>query len=185
MKCTMIALVTALAVGRPLVSLAADAQSLADVARQEEARRKAIKQPARVYTNDDLKRYQPLSTLPAAEPAPPPPQAAPPAPKPPEPAAPQEPVKDEAYWRARVGDVRTRIDRAQLQIDALQTQANSLYADFVNRDDPVQRLQLEARRQKVLAELDRTKTELVELQKAAADIEEEARRAGVPPGWLR
>ena len=30
------------------------AQSLADVARQEEARRKEIRQPARVYTNKDL-----------------------------------------------------------------------------------------------------------------------------------
>ena len=32
------------------------AQSLADVARAEEARRKTVKQPGKVFTNEDLKR---------------------------------------------------------------------------------------------------------------------------------
>src|SRR5258706_7746995 len=48
-------------------------QSLTDVARAEEARRKAVKKPAKVYTNDDLAR--------PGEASPPPPStaAAPPA----------------------------------------------------------------------------------------------------------
>jgi len=36
-----------------------------------------------------------------------------------------------------------------------------------------------------LTELDRLKKQIVDDQKAITDIEEEARRAGVPPGWLR
>src|ERR1700686_1227727 len=40
------------------------AQSLADVARQEEARRKEIRQPAKVYTNKDLVSVPSRSTQP-------------------------------------------------------------------------------------------------------------------------
>jgi hypothetical protein len=36
-----------------------------------------------------------------------------------------------------------------------------------------------------MAELERLKKQVVDDRKAIADIEEEARRAGVPPGWLR
>jgi len=36
-----------------------------------------------------------------------------------------------------------------------------------------------------VAELDRLKKQLLADKKAIADLEEEARRAGVPPGWLR
>jgi hypothetical protein len=55
----------------------------------------------------------------------------------------------------------------------------------VNRDDPAQRAVIADNRQKSLAELDRVKSEIEKNKKAIADIEEEARRAGVPPGWLR
>jgi hypothetical protein len=40
-------------------------------------------------------------------------------------------------------------------------------------------------RQRSLAELDRLKIEILQHTKAIADIQEEARRAGVPAGWLR
>ena len=36
-----------------------------------------------------------------------------------------------------------------------------------------------------LAELERVRTEITQFQKSITDIEEEARRAGIPPGWLR
>ena len=57
--------------------------------------------------------------------------------------------------------------------------------DFVNRDDPAQRAKLEADRKTALAELERVKKELETQTKGIAAIEEEARRAGVPAGWLR
>ncbi len=69
--------------------------------------------------------------------------------------------------------------------DALQSRLNALTTDIVNRDDPAQRAQLERERQRALLELDRTKIEIAEHVKAIAAIEEEARKAGVPPGWLR
>ncbi len=48
-------LVLGLSLSALFLPLAAIAQSLADVAREEEARRKTVKLPGRVYTNADLK----------------------------------------------------------------------------------------------------------------------------------
>jgi hypothetical protein len=60
-----------------------------------------------------------------------------------------------------------------------------LWTDFVNRGDPVQQRAIEQERNKALAELERLKKEIDENQKAVAVIEDEARREGVPAGWLR
>jgi hypothetical protein len=57
--------------------------------------------------------------------------------------------------------------------------------DFINRDDPAQKAKLETDRKAALAELERVKKEMNDQTKAIAAIEEEARRAGVPAGWLR
>jgi hypothetical protein len=55
----------------------------------------------------------------------------------------------------------------------------------VARDDPAQRAVIAADRQKALAELERVKQEIGQHTKGIAAVQDEARRAGVPPGWLR
>jgi len=171
----------------------ASAQALGDVAKREEARRKQVKAPAKVYTNDDLR-----ADTGSAAPAPAPvsqgaaPNAAPPAaspaggqPKDDQQAAADDAKKTEAYWRDRVAKARADLDRAKTFADALQSRINALTTDFVNRDDPAQRAKIEGDRKAALAELERVKKELSDQQKAITAIEDEARRAGVPAGWLR
>ena len=80
---------------------------------------------------------------------------------------------------------RAALERSRIFAEALQSRINALSTDFVNRDDPAQRAQLELERQRSVAELERVKREMGEQTKAIAAIEEEARKAGVPPGWLR
>lgn len=169
--------------------LSAGAQSLADVARKEATRREAVKAPARVVTNNDLRVVAP-AVPPAApgDPAAQPPAAAGGAPaevaaeKPPE--AP-DPTKDPEYWRKRITDARQARDRNAFLLEAIQSRINALTTDFSARDDPFQRAQIEINRQKAIAELDRMAKAQVELEQKISDIEEEARRANVPPGWLR
>ena len=62
---------------------------------------------------------------------------------------------------------------------------DGLWAEFTARDDPQARAGLERDRQAALAELEQTRTELERLAEEISDIQEEARRAGAPPGWLR
>ena len=165
-------------------------QTLGDVAKREEARRKQVKTPAKVYTNEDLRGGDAGAAAPA--PASTAPNAAPPAapaagaqPKDADKAAADDPKKTEAYWKDRLAKARGDLDRAKTFADALQSRINALTTDFSARSDPAQRAQIGNDRQKALAELDRVKKEIEASTKAIADIQEEARKAGVPAGWVR
>ena len=169
------------------------AQSLGDVARKEESRRKAVAGSGKVYTNEQLRGDSTPPALPSSPASPKAPSGkASPGDKSAgtekgadKPAEKTEEKKDEAYWRGRMAAARTGIDRARAFAEALQSQINGLNAEFTARDDPAQRTLVGDKRQKALDELARVKKEITDLEKAIRDIEEEARKAGAPPGWLR
>jgi hypothetical protein len=92
---------------------------------------------------------------------------------------------DEAWWRARIAAVRATLDHDQLLADAMQSRINALSTDIVNRDDPAQRGVLIEQRLRSVTELDRLKQAIEADGKAIRDIAEEARKQGVPPGWIR
>ena len=171
------------------------AQSLADVAQKEEQRRKTAKPAGKVITNKDLGDVPPPAAVTppddaktadakaaeakAAEAA----KTA----KPAEPGADDSkaPVKDQAYWSGRMKELRSKLELDEISAEAFQARINALNADFVNRDDPAQRALIAQNRQKAVAGLERLTKAIADGKKAIADFEEEARRAGVPPGWLR
>lgn len=165
----------------PLAVYAQEQPSLADLARQEAARRKALKTPSKVITDKDLKPARPVSpqAVPGTAPAVPTAQEVP---------AAEEPAgetHDEAWWKGRMEQLREELRRSEIFAETLQTKINALTTDFVNRDDPYQRAKVGEERQKMLAEQDRVKSDTDRIKKAITDLEEEARRAGVPPGWIR
>jgi hypothetical protein len=182
----------------------ARAQSLADVAKKEGERRKTTAEPAKVYTNKDLTKKGDGSPG-ASDAAPAGADAAKDATtKSPKESAKddkeaaqdkdaakaanketKEPVKDRAYWLGRLKALEDKLLRDSNYLDAMQTRINALNTDFVNRDDPVQKSAVERDRQKAIAEQNRLKKDVVDDRKAIDDFQEEARRAGVPPGWLR
>ena len=176
-----------------LVSCAAAtaaAQSLVEVARQERLRREALARqagpdaaPPRVYTDADLvysgrltMRVDDQARDAGAESG----AAAT------EPATPDAAADgDEDRWRNRMAEARQALEQAERRAAELQTRVNRLWADFTARDDPAQRAALEQDRAAALDELEATEAEADELARAIIDLRDEARRAGVPPGWLR
>ena len=168
------------------------AQSLADVARHEQERRKTIKKPSKVLTNKDLAAAT-AGSIPATGDATPSTGDATPAAAGKDgqaPAAdstkkPAEPAKDQAYWSGRVKDLQTQISRNESFAVAMQSRINALANEYTNQGDGVRQKAIEADRLKAIDELNRLKKEIEENKKALADLQEEARRAGVPPGWLR
>lgn len=167
---------------------------LVDAARREAARRQAVRDAAvPVYTNADIERL--------------PERAAPARPRVPAgettvttagvggdtvaardaapPAAGASPLGDEKAWRDRITAARSNLSRARVFAEALQSRINALTVDFTNRDDPAQRQQLFEQRQEALAEMSRVQSEIAAFTQEIVDIEDEARRLGVPPGWLR
>jgi hypothetical protein len=177
--------------GFVFTALPLEGQSLADVAKKEEERRKTVAQPAKVYTNKDLAPTPPATTPPpdTRTPAAARPEAVKDKDKEPpngaQPAGEKPVVKDQTYWGDRKKSLTAQLDRDQTLADALQSRINALTTDFVNRADPAQRAIIERDRQKALAELGGLKKQIEDDKKAIAGFEEEARRAGVPPGWLR
>ena len=183
------------------------AQTLAEVARAEQERRKAVGAAAKVYTNGSLKAELPPASPPmpvqpapgaastataqAGSPAATPEAAAKASPAVPAvPAGPATPAAaalptTEDGWRTRITGLRQTLARNQVLADALQSRIDALWMDFVNRDDPAQRSVVETNRNTALKELDRMRSEIKDGQKAVTDLEELARRAGVPAGWLR
>lgn len=173
-----------------LMATIASAQSLGTVAKQEEARRKTVKAPGKVYTNQDLRSSDASPAPEAAAPAAPaadatqPGAATPPAANPQTPPA-DDQKKDEASWKDRLKQARDAVDRSKTFADALQSRINALTTDFAARSDPAQRAVIEQDRKKALAELERVNQEIKDNSKAITDIQEEGRKAGVPASWYR
>jgi hypothetical protein len=170
-------------------STAVTAQPLAEIARLEKSRRAELAKkaasddaPPKVYTIADVNNSGHLTTGGA-----PPPSSA----EPEEPPADGEPTDeagealDEEAWRSRISAIRESQVRAELMAEALQNRVDSLWADYTARDDPAQRAVLEQNRQTAVDELADTQSQIEALTQEMADIRREARRASVPPGWLR
>ena len=172
------------------------AQSLADVARQEQDRRKTIKKPSKVLTNKDLGAVPATSASPPATPAA---SGTTPAAGGPgdadagtnKPAAndtekkAEEPTKDQAYWSGRWKELQAQINRNGTFAVALQARINALANEYTNQGDGMQQMAIAVERQKTIDELNRLTKQIADDKKALADLQEEARLAGVPPGWLR
>jgi hypothetical protein len=180
---------------------ASQAQSLADVARQEQARRKTVKRPTKVYTNADVKVIQPATpatgevtketsgdgtAIPAGEgstPASGQDGAAATAPD----NGPKPGVAsgDEAKWRSRFTDAREQVSRSQIQLEAMRVRVTQLNAAKATGPDGQQSASLQTRQREALQEFDKLRADVEKNQKALATLEADAKAAGVPPGWLR
>jgi len=200
----------ALSLAMVCMTASAPAQSLGDVARQEQARRKSTSS-GKVYTNDDLRSSPaPATTTPSSSggtvtgdakssatadakdgtksdstPAVDGKGADGKSTDAAGDKAKSKEAEDEAAWRKRQKTIQESLDRARTFADALQSRINGLTAEFAAKDDPAQRSLVATERQKALTELDRVKKEIQQHTQALDDLREEARKSGVPPGWLR
>jgi hypothetical protein len=196
MRSVVFGCVTALllTLGSPRVA----AQSLAEIARLEKLRREALAEKAaaengapKVYTDADLRGGGRLTTTNVQTPSPAASEVDP------EATTAGEDVEDsedapnasgpltEEQWRSRMATARQELERAQLLAEALQNRVDGLWAEFTARDNPVERTTIELDRLAALEEFENTVAAIDDLTQEITNIQEEARRANVPPGWLR
>lgn len=151
-------------------ALPVDAQSLAEVARQEEVRRAQVRVKSRVFTNSSL------SPAPGESPVAPPPavqetSATPATPTNSSAAAVTAPVVaqlDEREWRGRAASLRAQVALAAKELAALAG---------VSHDDPKEQALLDSVRQRRQAALTRA-------EDALRLFEIQADAAKVPKAWL-
>jgi hypothetical protein len=184
-------------------------QSLADVAKKEGERRQTTKSSTKVYTNGDLKPAGDRAPDAAAAPA----DASSLADKKSADAktdardskadakgdgkavdksaakdakaSGDDEEKGQEYWGGKMHALNEQLERDRMYAEAIQTRINSLTADFSAKDDPAQRAMIADDREKAVSELSRLRKQIEEDKDAIGNLEEEARHASVPPGWLR
>ena len=105
-------------------------------------------------------------------------------------AAPEETTStgytaDEQDWRRQAAERRREVATLKTRIGAMQSEVNRLLSEILQANDPNQNMRLRAEQQQAIEQLEALKKELADAQKGVQDFEEDARRAGVPPGWLR
>jgi tetratricopeptide (TPR) repeat protein len=126
-----------------------------------------------VYTIDDLRRAGGGRTPGAVPPQPPPPVVR---------ASAQELGENETRWREKAAERREAIRAAdqlvatlKAQVDQLQRQAGPASADG----------DLERERAKAQDDLESAQVRLAKAQRRMEELQDEARRKGLPPDWLR
>lgn len=95
-------------------------------------------------------------------------------------------ANDEQYWRNRHSEAVARLNAAQQNVERIQSEFNALQRAFYAEGDGVaQRGKIGAEANERLSMLDEAKKELQAATEAMSGLEEEARRAGALPGWIR
>ncbi len=165
-----------------VVAIPCSGQSLAELAAKEAARRAAIKEPANVITEKDL----PADKTPAGRRAPVEADGARPSATPPRTSTTtktDDNGHDERWWNARVQPLVEKLNRATRQLETARARARAISAEMQRSGTPAR---VAARKlQSVATEVDRRAVEVVNARRALGDLEEEARKAGALPGWLR
>lgn len=94
--------------------------------------------------------------------------------------------RTEADWRTRAARARDRIERTDAELAAAQAEVRRLENDFYawsdgNYRERVIRPAWDQAKERMKA----LEAESENARAAMADLEEEARKSGAPPGWLR
>lgn len=174
----------------------AGAQSLADVAKQEKERRKAVAEPARVYTEADVQTMAPLTTA-AARPEPAAAGASPggtsgavvagdeAAQGAKAPGQEGAPPTDEAGWQARLQQAREELARSRRLLSAMEQQLLALGLQNGSAQAAGRPVPGAAKQEEAFREVERLRAEVDKNTAALAQVDADARTAGVPPGWVR
>ena len=172
--------------------------SLGDLAKKEHARRlKVMEQHSvRTWSNDNMPKRPPSEGLTAAagmSSAPPPAASGstPAASTSPEAASSGETAggpetQDEAYYRKKAGELRSRLGTHQRELSVLQQKQGQNEMQYSS--DPNKTLQQEYSRSDINKANDsiaKKQQEILADQQAIQDLEAQLGREGHPPGWLR
>jgi hypothetical protein len=173
--------------------------SLADAVRAARRRKEQREQKAVAITNQSLVKDPKQGHVSTSRIQPAAPPTAPPAAHPGKgdgapatvapaaaPAASASPAGEEALWHERARSLQRRVDDLKSQIVRLEAETKQLEGDFYRWDDGQYRDRvIKPAWDKKREELETAKIQEKQAEAELADLPEKARRAGVPPGWLR
>ena len=95
-------------------------------------------------------------------------------------------VHDEKYYRKTMSGLRTRLDFHKRELSVLEQKLSQGSTQFYT--DPNKTLQEEFSRSginKLQEDIEKKKADIAADEQAISDLEDQLRREGAPPGWLR
>lgn len=160
---------------------------VADAARKARAEQKTAPKPKKVFTNDDIPSSPP-PTPPAATDATKKTdgQAQSEDPSGKKALDPEDDPKQEAYWHKRSRTLHAKLSAAEQELDVLQRELSKDEVQYY--PDPQKALMQQYNRSDInekRAKADAKKAEVESLKQQVSGLEDDVRKAGGDPGWVR
>jgi hypothetical protein len=93
--------------------------------------------------------------------------------------------KQPEYWKNQQLDLETQIAQLKENIASDQLQLNKLWSDFYIKNIPADQMAIKAQISQITNQIEQNKLSLSQSDGQLADLYEKARKAGIPPGWMR
>ncbi len=155
--------------------------ALVELSKREKERRRKIKKHSVVITNETLKQMGSFSPSlqvkgSGAETSSAPARTT---------SLEEEKYKDPNYWKTMKANILRQIRELEEKIKKLRSDINFLSTQFLLEERPFERSNVKSRLEEAKGLLNQALKQLQEKKKELERLYREARRRGVPPGWLR
>jgi predicted RNase H-like nuclease (RuvC/YqgF family) len=97
----------------------------------------------------------------------------------------KDPRQEIQYWQDLKKRLQEEISTLKQKVQKDQLQLNQLVTNYISMNLPLQKIDMKNQIDKLSADLEKDKLKLEGLQKEMDSLPEQARKAGVPPGWVR
>ena len=94
-------------------------------------------------------------------------------------------TKQPDFWKKQQSDLEERIAKLKEDIDREQAELNKLWSDFYIKNIPAEQDAIRVQISQITNQIEQKKLFLSQSENQLEDLFERARKAGVPPGWLR
>ncbi len=94
-------------------------------------------------------------------------------------------TKQPDYWQKQLADLQQRIAKLKEDIDSGQLELNKLWSDFYIKNIAAEQDAIKVQISQLTNQIEQKKLFLSQSETQLDDLYEKARKAGVPPGWLR
>lgn len=97
----------------------------------------------------------------------------------------ENPERERENWKKQQDDLQGRIDGLKLDIENSQQELSRLWSDFYMKSVPAEQEAIRVQIAQITNQMEQKKVFLRQAEEQLEALAERARKAGIPPGWLR